>query len=552
MSKVLLPGQTGQSTNQLNLSFCNKEQEIFFWSTFRNNCFSGGFGNGKTWVACARQFIMLQTFPGYVSLFARQYYKDLKATTMKTFFKICPQEFVLRHDLQEGITIFKNGSVALWMHLDAFDEQSLRGLEINSGLLDQVEEIEEAIYLVMDSRIGRWDGAKVPEKLILETVPKEIWDKIPYTIDQVLTIPKLAKIKELLKSQSKWPRALNGRFRVRNFLDVLCNPDNEFHWVYRRYHPDSLELKKNHFYIERQTDDALNDPETIENMKDRDPEWVERYYSGKWGKSAAQIHKINKLSLIDPDQYTESEFNNFLKTLLSRAALYRSMDHGESAPTCVLWFAAINKIHICYREYYVPDQSISFHREAITELSKNPFTGHYEEYENDIADPSIFYKTARNGTGKNNFKTSVADEYCSDEIDGPPIVWSPADNNELATRNRLNEFLKLNYKVAHPISLVSPAPMLYYIKRTINYPQGALQAILQLQKQRREIIGSDNGRTIYSDDRAEIVDHAYDPSRYYVAEHSTAKPLEAKEPPTRSFANFERIRKRRPTFIANR
>lgn len=520
MATILLPGQTPIQSGQVDLTWRNIEQEIYFWSTFRNNCFSGGFGNGKTYVACARQYTMLATFPGYVSLFARQYYKDLKATTMKTFFKICPADFVLKHDIQEGITIFKNGSVALWMHLDAFDEQSLRGLEINSALLDQVEEIEESIYLVMDSRIGRWDGAKVPQ----------------YLLDACPT----------------WPRAADGRPRVRNFVDVLCNPDNEFHWVYRRYHPDSLERKKNHFYIERATDDTLNDPETIENMKDRDPEWTERYYDGKWGKSQAQIHKINPLSILDPDSYDPKEFEDFLKRILNRGSLYRAFDYGETSPSCCLWFCAINKIHICYREYYAPDKGISEHRYAIDELSKNPFTGFLEEYELDIADPSIFYKTARQGTGKNNFKTAVADEFITDEISGPPIYWTPGDNNELATRNRINDLLKESFRYAHPITKVSPAPGLYFIKRTDKYIYGAFQAILQLQKQRREIEGSDNGKTIYNDNRAEnIVDHAYDPTRYYVAEHSSSKSEESRVPPERSFANFERLRLRKPIFVPN-
>src|SRR5207244_7572701 len=155
-----------RAKNQIDFSFRNPEQDQFFWSLFRNNCFSGGFGNGKTWIACLRQFIMLSTFPGYISLFGRQEYKWLKATTIKTFFKICPSEFVLRHDVQEGVTIFTNGSVALWLHLDAFDEQSLRGLEFNSGLLDKVEEIEESIYLVLDVCVVCWDDDSIQYNLI--------------------------------------------------------------------------------------------------------------------------------------------------------------------------------------------------------------------------------------------------------------------------------------------------------------------------------------------------------------------------------------------------
>jgi hypothetical protein len=543
-------GRQAASINTI-IDFRNQEQEVFFWSLFRNNCFSGGFGNGKTWVSCARQYVMLRKFPGYVSLFARQTYKDLKATTMKTFFKICPQEFILKHDLQEGVTIFTNGSVALWLHLDSFDEKSLRGLEINSATLDQVEEIQEAIYLILDARIGRWDGAKVPEDMLLQAVPEDIWKQISYPFEDVANDPKLAKLKdEIIQKYCQWPRAVDGRFRVRNFIDVLCNPEDEYHWVYRRFHPESLERKKNHFYIERETDEALNDPETIENMKDRDPEWVEKYFKGRWGKSRSAIHRVHKLSIIDPNEYALEEFNEFLKKLFSRAALYRSFDYGDTSPSCCLWFAALNNVHICFREYYVPDQSISFHRFGITELSKNDYNIE-EEYLSDIADPSIFHKTRRaSETSKNNFKTSIADEYSTDEIDGPPIFWSPGDNNEFATRNRINEFLSISNKFAHPITKESPAPGIYFIKSCDIYPYGCNQSILQLKAQRRTVTGSDNGRVIYSDERDEnITDHAYDPIRYYVAEHSVTKAKEQKEPPERSFANFERIRQRNSRLI---
>lgn len=541
-----------KNSNIINLDFRNKEQELFYWSTFRNNCLSGGFGNGKTWVSCARQFTMLRTFPGYISLFARQVYKDLKATTMKTFFKICPEDFVLKHDIQEGITVFTNGSVALWMHLDSFDEKSLRGLEINSATLDQVEEIQEAIYLILDSRIGRWDGAKVPDNLLLSAIAEEAWRQISYPFEDVLDDPKLAKFKEeFIAKQCQWPRTKDGkRFRVRNFIDVLCNPEDEYHWIYRRYHPESFERKKNHFYVEKQTDDDLNDPETIENMKDRDPEWVEKYYYGRWGKSKSQIHKVNKLSIINPDDYSKEEFEKFLSWFLTRGALYRSFDYGDTSPSCCLWFAAINNIHICYREYYVPDQGISFHRFGINELNKNDFNID-ENYISDIADPSIFHKTRRaSENSKINFKTSIADEFSTDEIDGPPIFWTPGDNNEMATRNRINEQLMLSPKKAHPLSKESPAPGLYFIKKAASYPFGCTEAISQLQRQKREVYGSDNGRVIYSDNRDEsTVDHAYDPIRYYIADHLSSKMEEKKDPPERSFANFENIRRRQNRLV---
>jgi len=33
-----------KAKNQIDFSFRNQEQDQFFWSLFRNNCFSGGFG----------------------------------------------------------------------------------------------------------------------------------------------------------------------------------------------------------------------------------------------------------------------------------------------------------------------------------------------------------------------------------------------------------------------------------------------------------------------------------------------------------------------------
>jgi hypothetical protein len=549
---IITPYGQKKSSDILNIDFKNKEAETFFWSTFRNNCFSGGFGNAKTFTSCQRQFVMLRTFPGYISLFARQTYKDLKATTMKTFFKICPQDFVLKHDLQEGITVFINGSVALWLHLDSFDEKSLRGLEINSATLDQAEEIYESIYLVLDSRIGRWDGAQVPDELLLKSIGEDIWKQVAEPFDDVIDNPALAKLKEeLITKYAQWPKDPDcSRFRVRNFMYVLCNPEDETHWIYRRFHPESLERKKNHFYIERETDEKLNDPETIENMKDRDPEWVEKYFQGRWGKSRSTIHRVNKLSVIDPNDYDQKEFEAFLRKILTKGALYRAFDYGDTSPSCCLWFSAFNNLHIGYREYYVPDQSISFHRFGITELSKNDYDIP-EEYVSDIADPSIFHKTRRSSeTSRNNFKTSIADEFSTDEIDGPPIFWSSGDNNELATRNRINELLNLNTKYAHPITKESPAPGLYFIRSCDIYPYGCNQSILQLKAQKKLAVGSDNGRVIYSSERDEnVTDHAYDPTRYYIAEHSLTKPGEVKDIPERSFANFERIRRNNNRLI---
>lgn len=477
----------------LNISFRSSEQEQFFWSKVRNNCYSGGFGNGKSFAGCLRQFIMLCSFPGYRSLIARFKFKDLKETTMKTFFKICPKEFIESHSEQHGITYLKNGSQVLWFHLDDFNERSFKSLEINSAFVDQAEEVPEGTYLVLDSRIGRWDGYTVPEDFLL--------------------------------ANPEWPLTKYGRPRVYNFLDIGCNPDTTLHWIYNRFHPDSFNKRGHHFFIEAATNPDLNDPGTIREMKSRDPEWVAKYFYGKWGASAAQIHHLNSASLIDYDE-------NFVADLLQGGALYRILDHGDAAPSCCLWVAAYKKVFIFYREYYAADSLISAHRRNITDLSIK------EEYVANYADPKIFAKAAQKDGG---FWT-VADEYLSEDIEGAPLAWTKADNNEFATRNRLNELLKLSVRYKHPTNGTTPAPGIYFIKRSAEYPYGCFQSISQLQAQRRQYLGTENGKSIYTDERdPDVTDHAYDPVRYFVAMHGQGLAERKIRPVRNSFAYFNKF-----------
>lgn len=486
-----------------------------------------------------RAFIHLTTFSNYRMAICRQKYKVLKSTTMATFFKICPESFIYRHNETDGYTILINKSLIYWMHLDSYDEQDLRGLEINSAVIDQGEEIRENIYLVLDARIGRWDKAQVSNKLLLQQTNVNYYDEI-----SKIKNPK--EQRELIEKLTKWPRHPKwGIFLVNNYMDVLCNPsdDDEFHWTFRRYNPKSFERQPNHFYIHRQTDDDLNDTRTIEQIKSRDSEWINKYYYGLTGSPKARIHTIHEDSIIDPDkviaQYGIEFWNKFLETIKDKAGLYRILDHADTGITACAWEATLNKCHIFYREYYVEATLISANRQNITDLTFD------EDIIADYADPDIFKKHRQSEGG---FQC-VADEYNDEEIEGPPIYWLPADNNELATRNRINELLLLSGRFAHPITRISPAPGIYFIKRTISYPYGCDQIIKQTNAQRRQLIGSDNGKNIYSENRdPNITDHSYDLVRYDIAMHNDTKVAEPRKIPRNSFAYYNAMKKRRDNF----
>lgn len=488
----------------LQIKFANPQQREAFYSKARNGCFSGGFNNGKSFIYCLKAFTLLTTFSGYRYFIARQTYTDLKKTTMMSFFKICPTEFVERHNEQDGLTVLKNGSRIDWLHLDKVEESTLRGLETNSGFVDQAEEIEEKTYDILDARIGRWDNAVIPENL--------------------------------LKLNPDWPRnPLTNKFIAPSYLDLACNPDTQYHFIYRKYHPESIEKDPSFFFVEGEWDEKLGSTESYANALKHDQEWIDKYIKGKWGISSAQIHRVWPESFLE---YDEILFDR----IRSKGNLFRILDHGDSSPTCCLWCAVLDGVYIFYREYYVPNQVISYHRGEIARLSAGEF------YSSNYADPQIFKKTAQKDGG---FWT-VADEYLTSELDAPAIAFIPADNNEYATRNRINELLKPQQRFRHPITGQSPAPGIYFLKRSDEYQNGCNRVITELPSQRRKLEGYIDGKAYYSDERQDgVADHSYDCVRYFIAMHGSARSVSKQRAKPNTFGFYKMLDARRRALLSN-
>ena len=416
---------------------------------------------------------------------------------------LCPQSLIESHNEQDGLTVLINGSMIIWLHLDKVDTNSLRGLEGNSILVDQPEELDEKIFWVLDARLGRWSGAVVPKELL----------------DQY----REANGKE-------WPKnSLTGKHVVPSYHMLLPNPDSLFHWIYRKFHPDSIERDPGFFYVEGEWVPELGSVESYNEALKKDVEYVDKYVRGKWGASDAAIHTPRKESYLEysPD---------LINAIKDRGRLIRVMDHGDSAPTCCLWWAAIWGVYICYREYYMPGKVVSVHRQNIFDLTQG------EEISVSYADPQIFKKTNQKDGGF----WSIADEYLTGDIDAPALHWLPADNNEFATRNRINELLVPSPRFKHPITGNQGAPGLYFIQQSEQYPYGCRESIRQLGSQRKKALAVIEGKTIYSDERDEsITDHAYDCVRYFVAMHSAQPAKERRKPARNSFAYYDAIKQYR-------
>lgn len=488
----------------IKLSFVNKVQEDFFYETKRNQCFSGGYGNGKSFGGSMKALTLLTTFPKYKFAISRYRSKDLVASTMATFFKNCPPDLYNeayggRRNDRDGYLRLINGSEVEWIHLDDYSENTLRGREYNSHLGDQMEEVSEGVYITIDSRIERWDMAEIPSHMNPDHFPKNKFSGKPM------------------------PPCYNM---------ILCNPDSTIHWIYERYHPDSPNSAKyadtHAFYTASMHDNAAIPQSLKDSMLSRDKAWVDRFYWGKWGISGGSIHYVDKQSILStgPEnsttQITEDQLAKLFEAIKRDGIKYRVMDHGDAAPTCVLWFAWLSPsilernygiisrgIHVCYREYYQPDKLISHHREQIAQLSGD------EKYHGNYADPSIFNKAQQ----KYDIRWSTADEYLDGKIKAPKIMWLRANNDEMSTRNAIGELLQLNPGVVNPFTEANKggAPSLYFIKKNDrNALTGCSHVINQLQAAKHKKIGTFNGKDEYSDERdSGVADHAYDPLRYY-------------------------------------
>ena len=132
-------------------------QEKFVFSDKKFSCFSGGWGNGKTTAGCLRSLV-LSSYPNNFGLVGRLTYPELRDTTRRSFFEICPPDFYDPSEggewrISENHLKFKNGSEIIFRHLDQVSEKELLSLNLGWFYIDQAEEVSEQIFLILQSRL---------------------------------------------------------------------------------------------------------------------------------------------------------------------------------------------------------------------------------------------------------------------------------------------------------------------------------------------------------------------------------------------------------------
>jgi len=488
------------------IEWASDAQRWFFEAGPQPTLLLGGLNSAKTFGACLKILNLAFTYPRSHIAVVRKTSKYLRKTTMQTFYAMLdPAHYAkgARND-NDGYLRLNNGTEIFFIHLDTPDSLTLlAGIELNFGFVDQVEEISATAWETLETRVGRWAYAEVPERLV----------------------------KEHESSGHPWPwRTKSGKALPPPYLFATANPPgDELHWLFEHFSEDSDDWKtkwKYQGYQYRKTDTRENrfaSKQNIDVLLSRDDAWVDRFVRGNWGRPEGCIFRVDPQSLIEPEPSLVARIRNMMR-------LGRALDHGDTAPTCCLWGAADGDSNLyIWQEYYQPgmtktgkEYGISDHRRSITEMSRGLV------FSSNLADPQIFYKSRNiSGYAKRSQRWSIADEYRDRQLilEDTAIHWTEADNNEDATRSRLREYLKIDPNHKHPITGQIGAPHLYFIEATEDYPRGCDRVVAELKAAKRVQIGESNGRPIFSDERdPTIADHALDALRYYVVSHPAPTP----------------------------
>jgi hypothetical protein len=144
-------------------------------------CYGGAMGGGKTYVCLATLLILCRIYPNSKWCVIRESVPTLKRTTLESFKKLVPSNFVKSFNQQDFIYHFTNGSQIMFMaenYEDDKDFDRFKGLEVNGFLLEQIEELHEDLLKICFIRAGRHLIDKMPRPLIIANVnPTLAWPK---------------------------------------------------------------------------------------------------------------------------------------------------------------------------------------------------------------------------------------------------------------------------------------------------------------------------------------------------------------------------------------
>lgn len=148
--------------------------------------FGGGAGGGKSYLGCVWLGVVCLTYPGSRWVLARAVLKNLKATTLLTFFEVLRDTFNLQRDIDfwyketAGVITFFNGSEVYLKDLFQYPSDpefdSLGSTEYCGGFIDEGSQVTRVAKETLLSRFRyKLDEFGIVGKLLVCTNPTKGW-----------------------------------------------------------------------------------------------------------------------------------------------------------------------------------------------------------------------------------------------------------------------------------------------------------------------------------------------------------------------------------------
>ena len=134
-------------------------QQRFHQSGAKYRLLAGGFGTGKTTTLCV-EIIKNLAIPRNYGLLGRKDLGELKSTTLKELLDMLPEAAIAEHNKSDRFIKLTNKSELYYMNLDDSREASekIKSLNLGFAAIDQLEEIQETVFLAIQGRLRRYDS----------------------------------------------------------------------------------------------------------------------------------------------------------------------------------------------------------------------------------------------------------------------------------------------------------------------------------------------------------------------------------------------------------
>jgi hypothetical protein len=204
------------------------KQELFHDSQAKYRLYIGAWRAGKTYSGCMEALELSFRYPGNRGLIGRKDFTDLRDTTVRTFFDVCPEKLIHSYNKTEHSVVLKTPGVkSEILFRELKDGSGLGSLNLGFFYIDEAEEVEEQIFERLKGRLS------------LKTVGRQC-----------------------------------------GFL--TSNPPNEDHWLFRQFElnkdPDFATFHASTYENKQYLPDGY-----IESLEKLPPSWRKKYLEGQYG-----------------------------------------------------------------------------------------------------------------------------------------------------------------------------------------------------------------------------------------------------------------------------